>query len=86
MKKILTNIIGYIHRQLWPGLKLAFCFISFALLQVSVTAQPTAKDIKISGKVNSAVGEPVIGVTVRVKNSAIATTTDANGHFTLTAP
>ena len=86
MKKNITNVIRYIPKQLWPGFKLTCCFIAFALLQFSVTAQSTPKDIKISGKVNSAQGEPMIGVTVGVKNTSIATTTDANGAFTLTAP
>ena len=85
MKKNLTKIIRSLPEQLLQGFKLSCCFIAFVLFQLSVNAQPV-KDIKISGKVNSTLGEPLIGVTLRVKNTANATTTDANGNFTLTAP
>ncbi|MCW3093269.1 MAG: hypothetical protein JWP81_4338 [Ferruginibacter sp.] len=84
MKKNLTNIIRYIPKQLWPGFKFSCCFLALALLQFSATAQ--SKDINISGKVNSAQGESLAGVTVRVKNSNRATTTDAGGNFSLVAP
>ena len=83
MKENLTNIIRYIPKQLRPGLKLSCCFIAFALLQLSATAQ---SNVKISGKVKSALGEPLSGVSINVKNASNGTTTDANGDFSLTAP
>src|SRR6187402_898470 len=86
MKKDLAIIIRYIPQKLWLSVKLSCCFITFMLLQFSITAQVTPKDIKIDGKVNSVQGEPLAGVTVRVKNTTRTTTTDANGNFTLTAP
>lgn len=85
MKKNLTNLIRYIPKKLWTGLKLSCCIIALAASQFSVTAQPNA-NVKISGKVNSAVGEAVSGVTVGVKNTTNKTFTDANGNFTLMAP
>ncbi len=86
MKKNLTKIIRSIPKKLFPVLQLSCCFIVFTLIHFSVTAQDTPKDIKISGKVQSALGEPLVGVTLRVKNTAKTTTTDPNGNFSLTAP
>ncbi len=44
------------------------------------------QDIKITGKITGETGEPLSGVSVSVKGSAVGTTTDNNGNFTLTAP
>ena len=40
----------------------------------------------ITGKVTDETGEPLIGVSVKVKGSTNGTTTDLNGKYTLTAP
>ncbi len=44
------------------------------------------QDIKITGKITGANGEPLSGVSVSLKGSTIGTTTDNNGNFTLTVP
>ena len=84
MKKILTKIICSVPRQFSPGLKLCFGFILIAMLQASVTAQTPA--VKISGKIITAAGQPLEGVTVGEKNAINMTTTDVNGSFTLVVP
>lgn len=43
-------------------------------------------DIRVTGKVTSPTGEGIPGVSVSVKGSAVGTSTDAAGNFTLTAP
>ena len=86
MKKKLTKNIGSTPKQFWQGIKLGFCIIAFVILQVSVSAQTVVKNITINGKVISAQGEPLNAVTIGVKNSILATTTDINGNFTLTVP
>lgn len=51
------------------------------LLQASGFAQTT-----VTGRVvNKATGEPLVGATVQVENSAITTMTDANGRFSVNA-
>ena len=84
MKTNFTNLSRYILRHYLPGLKFSFCFILIAMMQFSVTAQ--TPDIKISGKITAASGEPLQGVSVGVKNTARMTTTDVNGDFTLVVP
>src|SRR5438477_5587546 len=84
MKKNLTEII-HVPRQLLTIFKLTFCFIALTISQFSAGAQSNAKDIKISGKINSAQGEPLAGVSIRVKNTSNSTMTDGSGNFTLTA-
>ncbi len=44
-----------------------------------------AQDRKLSGKVVNESGAPLPGTSVSIKNSKIATTTDENGNFSLTA-
>lgn len=43
-------------------------------------------DLKISGKVVDELGQPLVGVSVKIKGSTGGTTTDVNGSFTITAP
>ncbi|HEV7779945.1 MAG TPA: TonB-dependent receptor [Chitinophagaceae bacterium] len=44
------------------------------------------QEIKVTGKVTSATGEPLAGVSVQVKGTRTGTTTDANGNFSITVP
>jgi TonB-linked SusC/RagA family outer membrane protein len=84
MKKNFTKPHRFIPGHYWAGLKFSFCFILFAMMQFSVTAQ--TPDIKISGKISSASGEPLQGVSIGVKNTTNMTTTDINGDFKLVVP
>lgn len=78
--------------KLWT-LPLAILAASFSHLQVSTASPVFGRETsgvhaqkKISGTVrNAATGEPVVGATVQVKGTSIATTTDANGAFSLSA-
>ncbi len=83
MKKDLTQIIRSLPNYFLRGLKLCFCFILIAMMQVSVSAQTTKK---IEGKITSGAGEPLPGVTVGEKNTTNMTTTDVNGSFALVVP
>lgn len=56
------------------------------LKELSDIAEINAKDIRITGRVTSATGEPLAGVSVTVKGSRLGTTTDANGNFSITVP
>lgn len=57
---------------------LTMCLIFFFSL---ANAQGT-----VTGTITSATGEPVVGATVSVKNSKMATATDAAGHYSLSVP
>ena len=72
MKKSLTSF------------KWSFCLLLFTIIQLSVVAQ--SSDIKISGKITGASGEPLAGVSIGVKNTTTMTSTDINGDFTIVAP
>jgi hypothetical protein len=84
MKKNLTDIIRSIPKQLLTGLKLAICVTCLLFIHSASFAQ--AKDVTITGKVNSTAGEALVGVTVKVKNAATTTTTDGAGNFSITVP
>lgn len=44
------------------------------------------KDIKVDGTVTDKTGNPLAGVTVKVKNSTLGTVTDDDGHFVMEVP
>jgi TonB-linked SusC/RagA family outer membrane protein len=43
-------------------------------------------DVKVTGRVINAAGEPVPGVTVKIKGSAVGTSTDAAGFYSISVP
>lgn len=57
------------------------------LIVVAMAAIPSiAEPIKVTGRVQDVNGEPLIGVTVTVKGTNIATVTDINGTYNLNVP
>lgn len=55
-------------------------------LVVVISSSLQKQDIRITGKVTGANGEPLSGVSVVVKGSTVGTNTDNNGSFSLTVP
>lgn len=45
-----------------------------------------AQDVKVTGRVTNAAGEPVPGVSVKIKGSSVGTSTDAAGYFSISVP
>ncbi len=46
----------------------------------------TAQEVRVSGKVTSPTGEPLVGVSVSVKGTRSGTTTDVSGNYAITVP
>src|SRR5947199_1165759 len=65
-------------KLLRPGLT---CVFLLFLFQISYAQTRT-----VTGEISDSVGNPLMGATVAVKNSKVATYTDANGRFTLHLP
>lgn len=66
--------------------KLKNCLMAVAVFLISATHLYAQQDlIRVTGKVVDGNGDPLIGVTVRVKDKQVGTATDANGSFTLQA-
>ncbi len=59
---------------------------NLVVLKEGVSAEIEVKDITVSGKVTSASGEPMVGVSVTVKGSRTGTTTNSEGNYSLTVP
>ncbi|MEO6231028.1 MAG: SusC/RagA family TonB-linked outer membrane protein [Ferruginibacter sp.] len=55
-------------------------------LVVITTRDSEVKDVRVSGKVTSSSGDPIPGVTVRVKGAAAGTSTSTDGTYALTVP
>ncbi len=70
-------------------MKLTTALLLFVCLQVSAntwSAEKATLEIRVSGKVTSASGETLAGVSIVVKGSRTGTTTNATGNFTITVP
>ncbi len=65
--------------------KRLFLLVS-ALMLTAAIAMAAAGDIKCTGLVVDEQNEPIIGATVSVPGTTLATPTDIDGHFTLTVP
>lgn len=84
MSKKTTNVgIALILSALFGGGNAAFAAPSSAGNALSV-AQQQAK--KITGTVTDDAGEPAIGASVKVAGTKLATVTDIDGHFEISAP
>ena len=60
---------------------------NLVVLKENVTAADIlVQDVRVTGRVTSAAGEPLAGVSVSVKGTRTGTTTDAAGNFALTVP
>ena len=55
-------------------------------LVVISNADNNVQQARITGKITSAAGEPLVGVSVNLKGSTLGTQTDVNGSFSLTVP
>jgi len=88
-KKININVtdaeIKDVLKGLFLGTDLTFKLLENNLIVVLSSAL-AIQDIKITGKVTGASGEPLQGVSVYLKGGSRGTTTDNNGEFTLTVP
>lgn len=76
------------NKQLIFSAMLGLCaFGSTAMYSVpAMAAVAQLPAIKVSGQVVDEQGEPLLGATIRVKNSSIGTTTDLDGNFQLEVP
>lgn len=88
-KKVSVDVqdmpIADLLQHMFNGTDLTFKVLDNNLIVV-VSNSPEAQDIKITGKVTGDNGEPLSGVSVTVKGSAVGTSTDNDGNFTLTVP
>lgn len=60
--------------------------LSFFVGSMILTSVAFAQEKKVSGRVTGADGKPLLGVTISVQGSNIATQTDANGNYSFTVP
>ena len=82
MKTLQLNSFSY------KGNRVSFCLflgvlLSFLMLQNPAQAQ---NPVTITGKVTSSDGETLPGVSIKVKNSSVASSSDVEGNFRITVP
>src|SRR3712207_6475098 len=66
--------------SLEQGLRSTMTTAALGLLSVCMYA---GNPVKIKGTVTDSKGEPLVGATIQVPGTAIGTTADIDGHFTL---
>lgn len=88
-QKVNINAVDMPVRELLNGM-FANTSLTYRILEnnlVVISEREIAyADVKVSGKVTGANGEPISGVTVNVKGSKVSTSTDGNGLFTISVP
>lgn len=82
MKRNLRKLTAFYCKQVQNCFKPLLCFLVLAFMHFTINAQQVEK--KVTGRVLSPKGEPVIGATVSEKNTTNRTSTDVNGYFSLT--
>ena len=82
---VTNSAIADVLGRLFSGTDLTYRLMENNLIVVTSNAL-AVQDIKIMGKVTSATGEPLAGVSVTLKGTTTGTTTDNSGSFTLTVP
>lgn len=60
--------------------------LSFFVGSMILTSVAFAQEKKVSGRVTDANGKPLVGATIAVQGSNIATQTDENGNYSLSVP
>ena len=60
-----------------------YCILMAGFLCVCVPSLYGVENLNVTGKVVDSSGEPLIGVSIKVENKNMGTTTDINGNFTL---
>ncbi|AIM36099.1 hypothetical protein KO02_04870 [Sphingobacterium sp. ML3W] len=60
--------------------------LSFFVGSMILTSVAFAQEKKVSGRVTGADGKPLVGVTIAVQGSNLATQTDANGNYSFSVP
>lgn len=60
--------------------------LSFLVGSMILTSVAFAQEKKVTGRVTGADGKPLVGVTIAVQGSNMATQTDADGRYTLAVP
>lgn len=64
---------------------LTYQVLSGDLIVVTLRQSPMS-EIRVTGKVLSAAGDPLAGASVKIKGTVLGTTTDSAGNFSLTVP
>ncbi len=86
MKKKSTHFnpaLGSLNASLFPFRKNTFLIIAL-ILSISLSIKTNAQNHPLSGTVIDQEGKGLSGASVSVKNTQLATSTDANGKFPLT--
>lgn len=77
--------IDDVLKQLFSGTSLTYTQLDNKLIAIR-SAAPLVQDIRVTGRVLSETGEPVVGASVMVKGSQAGVVTDARGGFSILAP
>lgn len=72
-------------KQVFAGTSLTYTQLDNKLIAIR-SAAPLVQDIRVTGRVLSETGEPVVGASVMVKGSQAGVVTDARGAFSILAP
>jgi TonB-linked SusC/RagA family outer membrane protein len=84
MNKTYTKMVSFSVKQCWQNGKLIGAVTLMLLLNL-LTLSSSAQVIKLSGAVTDAKGDPLPGVSVKIKGTATGVSTNNDGKYSLTA-
>ncbi|MNJ91430.1 TonB-dependent Receptor Plug Domain protein [compost metagenome] len=84
MNKTYTKMVSFSVKQCWQNGKLIGAVTLMLLLNL-LTLSSSAQVIKLSGTVTDAKGDPLPGVSVKIKGTATGVSTNNDGKYSLTA-
>ena len=75
--------------QVLANTGISYKLLSSNLVVLKLSAgeeDPVVNEVRVTGKVSTAAGDPLQGVSVTIKGTSTGTTTDAGGNFSITVP
>ena len=82
---VVDQTIPQILETVLRNTPLSYQLLSGNLIVVTSRQAPMS-EIRVTGKVTAAAGDPLAGASVKIKGTQLGTTTDNGGNFSLTAP
>ena len=83
---VVDQTIPEILETVFRNSPLSYQLFSGNLIVITSKQSPVMNDIRVSGKVTSAAGDPLPGASVKIKGAQSGTKTDSLGNFSITVP
>jgi len=81
-----NTLVTDVLDNVFSNTALTYRILANNLVVITPRGTVEAQDVRVTGKVTNAAGEPIPGVSIKIKGSAIGTSTDAGGFYSISVP